>query len=124
MVDGAGAWDLARMSERTAKSVNGRGKHLWHALRRHGKTRTLATPSPFDKGVSALFPWPVVGYPGPRQGMQAVLDRRAAVPAVDNWRAGRRRAPRWAWALLAIELERRRAELDHALELAKKEAGD
>lgn len=114
---------LAPGAERAPKRADGRGKHLWRTLRRLGKTKKLTCPSPYDKGVSALFPWPVVAYPGPRVGMQAVLDRRARMTAVDNWRAGRRRAPQWAWHLLIAALERRRAEIDHALETAKKEAG-
>jgi hypothetical protein len=49
---------------------------------------------------------------------------RASKGAIGNWRTGRRRAPQWAYQLLAAAIERRIAELQHALALIKKEAGE
>ena len=111
-------------TERAPKRPDGRGKHLWHALRKAGHVHRLTRyPTTVDAGVAALFPWPVVGYPGARTGMVQILQGRVTERAIARWRAGQRKAPQWALALLISALERRRSEIDHALELAKKEAG-
>jgi len=114
----------APSAERAPKRVSSQGKHLWHALHRAG-TRQAVSPTitPYGLASRALWPWTRHEYPGFRAGMVKVLGDRIKPLTVRHWVAGRRRAPQWAWHLLLNALERRRAELDHAIELAKKEAG-
>ncbi len=74
--------------------------------------------------MHALWPWGAAEYPGIKRGLASTFADRAAWQSIVNWQVGKRRMPAWAWSLLIHALERRRAELDHAIELAKKEAGD
>ena len=113
------------LASSTQKRASGQGRHLWHALHRAG-TRQAVSPTltAFGRACKALWPWTRHEYPGFRAGMVEVLGNRVKALSVRHWIAGRRRAPAWAWSLLLVALERRRAELDHAIELAKKEAGD
>lgn len=114
------------------KRADGRGKHLWQAQRRaahkqietHGARRESRWQSPYAKGRNALWPWSVFGYPGPMQGLAELIGSRASWHTLRDWCRGRRRPPQWAWQLLLTALERRRAEIDHAIEIAKKEASD
>ena len=125
MVPARGARIWHGMSERTAKRASARGKHLLRARRATAIHQwQQRRRSGLGKAVDTLFPWQLATYPGRINGAVAMLQGRVSAPTLKHWLRGNRRAPRWAWALLAIELERRRAELDHALELAKKEAGD
>jgi hypothetical protein len=114
----------AGQEQRAPKRADGRGKHLWQALRRAGKVQTLERRTPYGEALAALFPWPLVRYPGIEAGSVQLNEGRASKGAIGNWRTGRRRAPQWAYQLLAAALERRRAEIDHALALIKKETGD
>jgi hypothetical protein len=58
------------------------------------------------------------------RGLAELIGNRASVHTLKDWCRGRRRVPQWAWQLLASAIERRIAELQHALALIKKEAGD
>ena len=114
--------DLAASAQ---KRVNGRAKHLWPTLRRP-ETLTYQTTQrgTCGKAVDALFPWTLANYPGRIKGALAVLNGRATARSLKNWMRGDRRAPQWAWVLIVLAIERRIVDLQHALELAKKEAGD
>jgi hypothetical protein len=106
------------------KRADGRGKHLWSARRRTAPRQSNGWQTPIAKVRAALWPWSVFGYPGATVGLTELTAGRATWHTVRDWCRGRRRPPQWAWQLLLAALERRRAEIDHAIEIAKKEAGD
>lgn len=74
--------------------------------------------------MDALFPWPWALYPGKVKGTVAVLAGRITPAGLKHWARGVNRTPQWARELMAIAIERRIAELQHALALIKKETGD
>jgi hypothetical protein len=122
----------ATQPEPARKRADGRGKHLWQARRRaahkqietHGARRESRWQTPYAKARNALWPWSVFGYPGAMRGLTELIGSRASIHTVKDWCRGRRRPPQWAWQLLTAAIERRIAELQHALALIKKEAGD
>ena len=98
--------------------------------REHRQARYLYTPyvsvapkaaavyrNPFGAAGGALFPWALGDYPGIAKGLQAPFGPRASKHTIRDWRRGKRRAPQWAREVLAEELRKRIAELQHALAL-------
>ena len=76
----------------------------------------------FGRACAVLFPWSVFDYPGIEAGLGHLLPR-ARRATIADWRRGRRKPPKWAWHLIAIEADRRIQALEHVAEMAKKEAG-
>jgi hypothetical protein len=117
---------IAGREERAPKQARSHGNHLWKARRKAATLYRSVSPTltAYGHAVQALWPWTVHEYPGIRAGMVKVLQGRAKPRTITHWMAGRRKAPQWAYQLLAAALERRIAEMQHALALIKKEAGD
>jgi len=116
--------DLAPGAERAPNRVRGRQGHLWWARRRAAPPRKATALSDLGKAVQPLFPWHVVEYPGLLAGLSQLFGGRASTHTIRDWIRGRRKAPKWAWALVALEAEKRATAFLHVAELAKKEAGD
>jgi hypothetical protein len=111
--------------EPARKRTGGRGKHLAYARKVTRTHQWQATKrGAFGHAIDALFPWPWATYPGKIKGTLAVLAGRITAAGLKHWARGANQSPPWAHQLLATAIERRIAELQHALELIKKEAGD
>ena len=107
------------------KQADGRGKHLVYARRVPSTLQWQPTRrSAVGRAMDALFPWQHATYPGKIKGTLATLGARATASALKHWVRGVNRAPPWVRQLLAAAIVRRIAELEHALALIKKEAGD
>jgi hypothetical protein len=65
-------------------------------------------------GIAALIP-----HGAKRSALESILDGRASVDAINNWRYGRTHAPRWANQLLAAKLRAQYAG-QHPLDIADK----
>lgn len=114
-----------RPAETPRKQARGRCEHLWAAIRRHAYTRRRTRPpTTLGKALDVLWPWSAANYPGMVAGAAQTFQDRVKRETIASWRNGRRRAPKWAWGLIAIEAEKRAQELLRVAELAKKEAGD
>ena len=114
---------LAPSTERAPKRADGRGKHLWQANRKAAPRQIgKGARSNYGQAGESIYAWSIYGYPGLIEGLRR-LNGRASSHAIRDWIRGRRKAPQWAWILLASAIERRIGELQHALALAKKEAG-
>jgi hypothetical protein len=110
---------------RPKKQASARGKHLAWARRTPGTHQwTPQRRAPFGRSLDALFPWQQATYPGKLKGFLNVLNGRASRAALKHWLRGTRRTPKWALHLAAVAIEKRIAELQHALAIIKKETGD
>lgn len=83
----------------------------------------IASQSPYNVALRALFPWGVGEYPGILRGARALMLGRAAKDTIRDWRRGKRRAPQWAIDLAAAAIRERMASLAHALAILEKEKG-
>ena len=113
---------LAPSTEHAPKGSGARAKHLYRARRATAHLRQPGKRSDYGRAGESIYAWSVYAYPGLAEGLRR-LNGRASFHTVVDWIRGRRKAPQWAWVLLASAIERRITELQHALELAKKEAG-
>lgn len=116
---------LADSSERTAPSGKARGprKHPAPPRRPPASPTTLQTRTPFNIGITTLWPWSLATYPGILKGASELLLGRAPWYCVRDWRRGTRQAPQWALDLLAEAIRQRMASLAHALAIVENEKG-
>lgn len=83
----------------------------------------IASQSPYNIALRALFPWGVGEYPGILKGAWTLMLGRAAKDTIRDWRRGKRRAPQWAIDLTSAAIRERMASLEHALTILEKEKG-
>jgi hypothetical protein len=103
------------------KRVRGRRKHHLALPRRVASKKRSAGLTAYDRASQAAFPWAPEAYPGLLRGMLELLDGRAAVRTILDWRRGRRRPPSWAIDVLQEALKVRVKTMTVSIEELEKE---
>jgi len=90
---------------------DGHRRHHWSRNGASAPVLSMSRRAPFGVAAASLFNAPTGGL----LKALATLFPKAQPYTIRDWRRGKRKAPTWARAILRSELEKRRAEIEHAL---------